>query len=68
MNNHIFKEEKMSKKILMIMSGLLIAAVLLAACQPAAPAATEAPAAPVLTEAACRPGSHGSSCSSRSPG
>jgi ABC-type sugar transport system substrate-binding protein len=40
----------MSKKILMIMSGLLIVAVLLAACQPAAPAATEAPAAPAATE------------------
>ena len=40
----------MSKKILMIMSVLLIAVVILAACQPAAPAATEEPAAPVAEE------------------
>ena len=40
----------MSKKILMIMSGLLIVAFVLAACQPAAPAATEAPAAPAAEE------------------
>jgi len=42
----------MSKKILMIMSVLLIAVVILAACQPAAPAATEEPAAPVAEEPA----------------
>jgi ABC-type sugar transport system substrate-binding protein len=46
----------MSRKILMIMSVLLVAVVILAACQPtateapAAPAATEAPAAPAATE------------------
>ncbi len=40
----------MSKKIFMIMSVLLIAVVILAACQPAAPAATEEPAAPVAEE------------------
>jgi ribose transport system substrate-binding protein len=45
----------MSKKILMIMSVLLVAVVILAACQPAAPAATEAPAAPAATEAPAAP-------------
>ncbi len=50
----------MSKKLLTVLSILLVAAFLLAACQPAAPAATEAPApaepaAPAATEAPAQP-------------
>ena len=58
----------MSKKILMIMSGLLIASVLLAACQPAAPAATEAPAAPAATEAPAAPAATEAPAAPGSPG
>jgi ABC-type sugar transport system substrate-binding protein len=50
----------MSKKFLTVLSVLLVAAFLLAACQPAAPGATEAPApaepaAPAATEAPAQP-------------
>ncbi len=50
----------MSKKVLALLSVLVIASVLLAACAPtpaapAEPAATEAPAAPVATEAPAEP-------------
>ena len=50
----------MSKKLLTVLSVLLVAAFILAACQPAAPAATEAPApaepaAPAATEAPAQP-------------
>jgi ribose transport system substrate-binding protein len=50
----------MSKKLLTVLSVFLVGAFLLAACQPAAPAATEAPApaepaAPAATEAPAQP-------------
>jgi len=47
----------MSKKILAVLSIFLMAAFILAACQPAAPVATEAaaPAAPAATEAPAQP-------------
>ena len=50
----------MSKKILAVLSILLMTAFILAACQPAAPAATEEaapaePAAPAATEAPAQP-------------
>jgi ribose transport system substrate-binding protein len=58
--NLSIKEKKMSKKLLAVLSILLVAAFFLAACQPAAPAATEAPApaepaAPAATEAPAQP-------------
>jgi branched-chain amino acid transport system substrate-binding protein len=54
-------EKKMSKKLFVFLSMLIVASMLLAACaqQPAAPAETEAPAAPVETEAPAEPAPSG---------